>query len=58
MTEHPAGWTCERTGVRLERYVRNELPRLELLAIAEHIEACVWCAQRLALTLSPGAEGG
>ena len=49
MTEYPAGWTCELITVRLERYVVESLPRRELLAVAEHVEACESCAQRLAL---------
>lgn len=49
MSEYPAGWTCEVTLVRLERYVVATLPRREMLAIAEHLEACLECAQELAL---------
>ena len=57
MTEHPAGWTCEVTLVRLERYVAATLPRREMLAIAEHLEACLACAQELAL-LRVGSRRG
>ena len=49
MTEYPAGWTCELTIVRLERYVVEALPRQEMLMIAEHLEACVECCQALVL---------
>lgn len=49
MTVYPAGWTCELTLVRLERYVVETLPRREMLAIAEHLEACAECAQAMAL---------
>ena len=49
MTVYPAGWTCELTLVRLERYVVATLPRREMLAIAEHLEACVDCGQALVL---------
>jgi hypothetical protein len=47
--EYPRGFTCEHTLLRLERYVVADLPLVEALAIAEHIEACVSCAQHLAL---------
>ena len=43
--EYPSGWTCEVTVVRLERYVVESLPRREMLAVGEHLEACVECAQ-------------
>jgi anti-sigma factor RsiW len=54
---YPAGWTCELVVVRLERYLVRTLPRGEALAVAEHIEACVICAQRVAL-ISVGTEAG
>ena len=47
--EYPPGWTCERVTVRLERYLLGTLARGEALAIADHIEACVWCGQDLVL---------
>ena len=47
--EYPSSWTCEVTVVRLERYVVESLPRREMLAVGEHLEACVECAQALAL---------
>lgn len=47
MTEYPATWTCELVAVRLERYLVEALPRRELLAVAEHVEACAECAHRL-----------
>jgi hypothetical protein len=49
MTEFPSGCTCEFTILRFERYLLATLPLGESLAIAEHIEACVICAQLLAL---------
>jgi hypothetical protein len=49
MTEYPAGWNCELVLVRLDQYRASTLPRDEALALAEHFEACVSCAQRLAL---------
>ena len=47
--EYPPGWTCERVIVRLERYLLATLPQGEALLIADHIEACVECAQALVL---------
>jgi hypothetical protein len=47
MTEYPPGWTCERTGRRFEYYLLNTLALGDALAIAEHLEACDCCAQRL-----------
>ena len=49
MTEFPFGWTCEITLLRFERYLMATLPLPESLAVAEHIEACVSCAQGLML---------
>jgi hypothetical protein len=47
--EYPAGWTCERTVLQLEAYLRRTMTLGESLAVAEHVEACVECAQRLLL---------
>ena len=47
--EYPPGWTCERVTLRFERYLLGTLARGEALAIADHIEACVWCGQELVL---------
>jgi hypothetical protein len=61
MTEFPSGCTCEFTIIRFERYLLATLPLGESLIIAEHIEACVPCAQLLELfELSPErpAHGG
>lgn len=55
-TEHPPGWTCAVVVLCLERYRLSALPRAEALAVAEHLEACVVCAQRL-LLVEP-ARGG
>lgn len=49
MTDYPPGWTCELVTLRIERYILRSLPRVEALAVAEHLEACGWCAQRLML---------
>jgi anti-sigma factor RsiW len=49
LTDYPAGWTCELVVVRLERYLVSALPHKETLAVAEHIEACVACAGRVAM---------
>jgi hypothetical protein len=55
--EYPSGWTCEVTVVSLERYLVESLPRREMLAVGEHLEACVECAQALAL-LRAGTRRG
>jgi len=47
--DFPLGWKCDRVIVKLERYLTLSLPRAELLAVAEHIEACAWCAQEVML---------
>lgn len=47
MTEYPSGYTCEVTILRLDRYVAGSLPRADALAVAEHLEACAWCLERL-----------
>ena len=49
MIEFPPGFTCEFTIRRLEGYLLATLSLGECLAIAEHIEACANCAQRLVL---------
>ena len=49
MTQYPAGWTCEHTILQFEAYLSMTLPPGESLATAEHLEACVACAQRLVL---------
>jgi anti-sigma factor RsiW len=53
MVEYPMGWTCGRVTLKLEFYLVGSLPHAEALAVAEHIEACVSCAQRLALLGPP-----
>jgi hypothetical protein len=47
--EYPANWSCERTALQLEQYLRSAIMLSESLAIAEHLEACPDCAQRLVL---------
>ena len=54
--EYPPGYTCVLVLSRLELYLRRTLSRADALMIAEHLEACLPCAQRLAL-LAPPAEG-
>jgi anti-sigma factor RsiW len=49
MAEYPAGWTCQLTTLRLDSYLLGALPLGESLAVAEHLEACPGCAQRLVL---------
>ncbi|HKT60763.1 MAG TPA: hypothetical protein VJQ46_12000 [Gemmatimonadales bacterium] len=49
MVEYPSGWTCELIIVKLELYLIGSLPRGEALAVAEHVEACAGCGQRLVL---------
>jgi anti-sigma factor RsiW len=56
LTNYPAGWTCELIVVRLERYLVSTLLHRDALAVAEHLEACAWCAERLA-TLRPMSGG-
>jgi hypothetical protein len=45
--EYPPGWTCELVTLRMEYYCMDRVPRVEALAIAEHLEACGTCAHRL-----------
>jgi hypothetical protein len=47
MVVYPKEWTCERTTRQFEPYLRGTLVLHESLAVAEHIEACPGCAQRL-----------
>jgi hypothetical protein len=49
MTEYPPGWTCQKTLMQLECYFLSTLPLRDSLAVAEHVEACDGCAQRLVL---------
>jgi anti-sigma factor RsiW len=56
MTEYPAGYTCEVVVLRLDRYVVGALPRAEALAVAEHLEACAWCIERLVLVRVGGGN--
>jgi hypothetical protein len=51
-TDHPPGWTCDIVLSKLARYLVGDLRRGELLAIAEHIEVCILCAQRVPLESS------
>ena len=60
MVNYPSGWTCERTVLKYESYLLGTLPRLESLAVAEHLEACDGCSQRLVLyrlTLAERSRG-
>lgn len=47
--DFPASWTCERTVLHFERYLKSTIALGDSLAVAEHLEACVGCAQRLML---------
>jgi hypothetical protein len=47
--EYPATWSCERTALQLEHYLRSTVVLSDSLAIAEHLEACPGCTQRLVL---------
>jgi hypothetical protein len=47
VVNYPNGWTCEVVLLRLELYVRRTLPRDGALAVAEHLEACPGCVERL-----------
>jgi hypothetical protein len=49
MLDYPPGWTCKRTTVELERYLLDLLLLREALALAEHLEACPECFERLAV---------
>jgi predicted anti-sigma-YlaC factor YlaD len=49
VTEYPAGYTCEVIALRLDRYIAGTLARLDAIAVAEHLEACAWCMERLML---------
>ena len=57
-TEYPVGWSCEVVLLRLERYRTSALPLGEALAVAEHLEACLVCAQQLVLVVPSGARRG
>jgi anti-sigma factor RsiW len=57
VTEYPAGYTCEVTVVLLERYVAGTLPRADALAVAEHLEACPPCLERLVFIRFGVTEG-
>ena len=49
MVDYPPGWTCERTVLQFEYYLSGTLLLGESLAVAEHLEACQGCGQRLVL---------
>ena len=58
--DYPPGWTCERTVLQFEYYLLGTLPLGESLAVAEHLEACDGCPQRLVLfrlTLAARSRG-
>ena len=60
MVDHPPGWTCERTILRFQHYLLGTLLLAESLAVAEHLEACDGCPQRLLLfrlTLTERSRG-
>jgi Putative zinc-finger len=47
--DYPAGWTCERTVRQFEAYLLSTLAWLEALAVAEHLEACDGCTQKIVI---------
>jgi hypothetical protein len=47
--DYPAGWTCQRTALQFESYLLKTLGWIDSLAIAEHLEACEGCAQRIVI---------
>ncbi|MGH7578477.1 MAG: zf-HC2 domain-containing protein [Longimicrobiales bacterium] len=49
MIEYPAGVTCDVVNIRLERYLHRTLEWSFALEVAEHLESCVSCAERLGL---------
>jgi hypothetical protein len=49
MVVYPKDWTCERTARQFESYLMSTLVLEESLAVAEHIEACPGCAQRIVI---------
>lgn len=58
--EYPSGWTCERTALEFETYLLGTLLAAEALAVAEHLEACTGCAERLVvyrLTITERTHG-
>jgi anti-sigma factor RsiW len=60
MLDYPSGWTCERLVLELGYYLLGTLPLSEALAVAEHLEACDGCSQRLVLfrvTLAARSRG-
>lgn len=58
MVDYPPGWTCERIALRFECYLVGTLPLGDSLAMAEHLEACDECAQRIVLlTLAERPRG-
>ena len=60
MTIYPAGWTCERTILHFQAYLLKTLSLRDSLATAEHLEACMMCAQQLGfyqVTIGRSARG-
>jgi hypothetical protein len=49
MVVYPKDWTCDRTARQLESYLLGTLVLQDSLAVAEHLEACPVCAQRLVI---------
>jgi hypothetical protein len=44
---HPDGWNCDAVGGQLDRYLLHDMRLVERLAIAEHLEACALCSERV-----------
>ena len=56
--QYPSEWTCELVVLRLEHYFLGTIPLDGALAVAEHLEACVSCAQLFVLRYPvPPARG-
>jgi anti-sigma factor ChrR (cupin superfamily) len=58
MITYPPGVTCELVVLRFEQYLVGALSWAEGYAVAEHLEACPECSQRLVLIrLTVGGTG-
>ena len=53
MAEYPPGWTCEKTLLQFEYYLSSRLQLAQALAGAEHLEACLECAEQLMIVRFP-----
>ncbi|HEX2251133.1 MAG TPA: zf-HC2 domain-containing protein [Gemmatimonadales bacterium] len=55
---HPSDWTCDRAARQFESYLLGTLVLQESLALAEHLEACPGCAQRLLMYRTTIVQSG